>query len=332
MSIARATVAFTLTLLAAAACSPVVESDDISPTANEYTDGKADRFDDAPELELLDEMELEDVLDHPDTARFEASGVAVRDDRILIVFDNLRRFASVDMDLGDAQWLGDDDGYGIEEDDRVEDSRDFLGFEGITVDPWSGRVSLAIEAIEDRDDDLYPVIVHWGDGPTEIEWLDHELESANSGVEGLTHLEVDGVRWLAALCESGKCDGRDRGRILLRDAAGELSRVDLPKGLNFGDFSGLAARGDRLAVTSQESSRIWIGRAYFDEDGALDLETEGVFNFPRQRDGDVDFCTVEGVDWLSDDVLVAVSDLVKDGQKRRCRNHDERIHFFSIPD
>ena len=295
-------------------------------------DGKADRFDkDRPELELLYEERLEDLLEHPDTSRFEASGVAVLGDRLVVVFDNLRRFVTFDADLGDAQWFGDPRGYGLDDDDRVEDPDDFAGFEGVAVDLDTGRLSLAVEAMETKDGDHLPVVVHWNSEGSEIEWLDYEVEDLNKGVEGLGYLEVEGRRWLAALCETGKCDDRDRGRLILRDEEGALSHVDLPKGLDFEDFSGLAIREDRLAVVSQETSRVWIGWALMDEDGELDLVTDEVYDLPRQRDGDVDFCTVEGLDWFDSETLVAVSDLEKGGQAKRCENHAERIHFFDVP-
>lgn len=318
------------TLLLAVGCAETTTP----PVAGDHPvalDGKADRFDDAPELELLFEVDLEDILDHPDTSRFEASGVAVADDRVLIVFDNLRRFASLDWSLSEMQWLGDARGYGLDDDPRVRDADDFAGFEGIAVDPQTGRVSLGIEAMKTTDGEVLPVVVHYDARTSVIEWLDYEVDALNAGVEGLGYLEVDGERWLAALCETGKCDGRSRGRLILRDDHDTISTVDLPRGLDFADFSALAIDGDRLAVASQESSRVWVGRASFGPDGDLRLETEGVYPFPRQRDGDVDYCNVEGLSWVDETTLIAVSDLEKDGQKSRCRNHAEQLHLFGLP-
>ena len=316
--------------LVSACAAESAPTPDAGEPSNAETGGKADRFDDFREATLLSETHLEDILEHPDTARFEASGVAVRGDRILIVFDNLRRFASIDAQtLADARWLGDND-YGVEDDSLVEDSDDFAGFEGIAVEPDSQRVALAIEGMRTEGDDIWPGIVHWDEESSEFEWLAWDLEAVNKGIEGLGFVDIDGERFLAALCESGKCDDRSRGRLLLRGADGDLTRVDLPKGLDFEDFSGLAIRGQRIAVVSQESSMLWIGSVFRDADGELDTETEDLLRLPRQRDGDVDFCTVEGIDWLDDTTLVAVSDLEKRGQPGRCEDHAERIHFLSI--
>ena len=36
--------------------------------------------------------------------------------------------------------------------------------------------------------------------------------------------------------------------------------IRLPRTLDFEDYSGIAAAGDRLAVVSQASSALWVGR------------------------------------------------------------------------
>jgi hypothetical protein len=59
----------------------------------------------------------------------------------------------------------------------------------------------------------------------------------------------------------------------------------------------------------------------------------GVLNFPRDDDCNVQYCNVEGVHWLNDDLLVTVSDQMKDGgeQNFRCLTKDQSIHVFAIP-
>ncbi len=73
----------------------------------------------------------------------------------------------------------------------------------------------------------------------------------------------------------------------------------------------MALAGDRLCVVSQESSALWVGRLARSawrvvDDGA-------VYRFPRDDDGKVVYCNVEGVAWLSDTQVVVVSDKTKPG-------------------
>jgi hypothetical protein len=59
----------------------------------------------------------------------------------------------------------------------------------------------------------------------------------------------------------------------------------------------------------------------------------GVLNFPRDDNCNVQYCNIEGVHWLNDDLLVTVSDQMKDGgeQNFRCLSKDQSIHVFAIP-
>jgi hypothetical protein len=89
------------------------------------------------------------------------------------------------------------------------------------------------------------------------------------------------------------------------------------------------ARGDhgngRLAVVSQASARVWTARV--DEDAhALVHGSDAVYRFPNKSYGNV-----EGIAWLSEDTLVAVSDKKKTRQPERCAEKDQSIHVFRIP-
>lgn len=51
-----------------------------------------------------------------------------------------------------------------------------------------------------------------------------------------------------------------------------------------------------------------------------------VYRFPKKSYGNV-----EGISWLDDRTLVAVSDRRKAGQPERCARKDQSIHVFGIP-
>ena len=51
-----------------------------------------------------------------------------------------------------------------------------------------------------------------------------------------------------------------------------------------------------------------------------------VYRFPNKSYGNI-----EGIAWLSDDLVVAVSDRKKKDQPKRCAGKDQSIHVFEIP-
>ena len=106
--------------------------------------------------------------------------------------------------------------------------------------------------------------------------------------------------------------------------------IRLPRTLEFEDYSSISAAGDRLAVVSQASSALWVGRLRAD---GTDLVDEGtVFRFPTDSRGRTVYRTVEGVSWLGDDRVVVVSDKVKPGAGEGSgRAKDQSIHIFRIP-
>lgn len=99
----------------------------------------------------------------------------------------------------------------------------------------------------------------------------------------------------------------------------------LPAEARFKDYSALAFRHHWMAVVSQESARLWVGR--------LDAKrrtfvrgSSAVYRFPGRNYGNV-----EGIDWLSEDTLIAVSDRTQKDQPARCARTEQSIHVFRIP-
>ena len=159
--------------------------------------------------------------------------------------------------------------------------------------------------------------------------LPGRLQKANKGFEGLAHVRHNGREHLYALREANVRTS-DRGRIdvYVRGARGAwtLSRsIQLPVEARFKDYSALAFRHGQLAVVSQESARLWVGRV--DRRTHKLIPRSGVvYKFP-----DRNYRNVEGIDWLSEDTLIAVSDRRKKNQRARCANTDQSIHVFRIP-
>jgi hypothetical protein len=279
----------------------------------------------AEKLELVREEKLYRLL--PGTtkdSRLEASGVAlVTDTTALVAFDNMNRVARVDVSLEprhtnrffSAPSLG-------------------VGFEDIATDRKDGRVFCLVEALEDGDGLFRGFVAEYDDAGRFVRCarLSTKFESENKGFEGLTHVRRRGREYLLALCEGnlGTNARRGGGRIdaFTRTADGgwEFShRIRLPRQGEFEDYAAIAHRDGRLAVVSQASARVWVARVDRDARRVVP-RSEAVYRFPKKSYGNV-----EGIAWLSDDTLVAVSDRKKAGQPARCARKDQSIHVFRIP-
>jgi hypothetical protein len=287
------------------------------------------------ELRLEHEAKLVELLGGAAGPRLEASGVLAKDGSVYVVFDNLPHIARLGAGLvagAPANRL------------FTQDRREAEGFEDIAYDPGSDRFFALIEGLP-VGPRTYQAKVQQFDGSLRYlrsDWLDFLLPDANKGMEGLTCLRRDGRTCLLALCEGNRCLGGSAGRrpgggrIQVFTEAGprggwvHTGIIKLPRTLEFEDYSGISVAGDRLAVVSQASSALWVGRL---RGGGTDLVDEGiVFRFPTDSRGRTVYRTVEGVSWLGDDRVVVVSDKVKPGSgDGPGRAKDQSIHIFTIP-
>ena len=276
-------------------------------------------------LELVREEKLYRLLPGKKTkSPLEASGVALLDDNTaLVVFDNLNQVARVDLSL-----------------ERRDTNRLLpapslgTGFEDIAIDREGRRAFCLIEALEDVDGLFRGFVAEYDDAGRFVRCtrLDTKFKTENKGFEGLAHVRRRGREYLFALCEGnlGTNAKRGGGRIDVftraADGGWEPSRrIRLPKTAQFEDYAAMAYRDGRLAVVSQASARVWTARV---DANALALVpgSDAVYRFPSKRYGNV-----EGIAWLSEDTLVAVSDRKKARQSERCAAKDQSIHVFRIP-
>ena len=282
-------------------------------------------------LRLLRERKLADLLDPPSRgAVLEASGVIVDRNKCFVVLDNTRRVAQIGAHLSlgseDHRWVG--------------TARKGEGYEAITHSRARGRFYLLIEA-EKHPDGTYKAVIEECDERWQYKgryWVNFPFEKRNTGFEGLASVEVGGQHYLLALCEGNSCRKsrkkvkRGRGRIYVLQRRGgvwnPVARIKLPKHVAFKDYAGMSLRGDHLAIVSQESSRVWIGRLRL---GHWTISGRGrTYNFPRTKKGKRLYYTVEGISWLSPQALIAVSDLRKKRHPKRSERTDQSIHVFRI--
>ncbi len=284
------------------------------------------------ELRLVRERKLAELIPaQPGGAVLEASGVAAHGRESFVVFDNIRRIARIGADFDSSsrlhRWVG-----------RLRPGE---GYEDIAYSRERGRFYLLIEA-EKHPDGTYKAVIEECDAAWRYKGrstVNFTFQTRKRGFEGLTSVRWQGVEYLLALCEGNQgLPGRKGrtpggGRIVVLEKRHRVwepaALIKLPGALMFKDYAALALRGERLAVLSQKSSRLWVGtlrRA--DWTIAGDGHT---YDLPRTTKGKRLYCTVEGLDWVSSDTFVMVSDLCKRGYPDRCGRTDQSIHIFRLP-
>ena len=284
------------------------------------------------QLELVSEAKIFDLLPGSLDPRLEASGVLAKDGLFYVIFDNLPHIASISPQLSRAAGGN----YLI-----IQERGHRSGFEDIAHDSLSGRFYVLIESLP-RGRGTFMAAVQEYDANfryADIAWLDFPFDRPNKGLEGLTCVHRDGQAYLLGLCEGNRCKGGDAGRVpgggrihVFRRGQRDwhrVARIRLPETVLFRDYSGIAVAGDRIAVVSQESSALWLGRLAPDSWQVTDAGTS--YALPRDADGRIVYGTAEGVSWIAPDQVVMVSDKAKPEQDRRCRAKDQSIHIFRIP-
>lgn len=179
-----------------------------------------------------------------------------------------------------------------------------------------------------------------------------EFEGDSKGFEGAiaVHDNKDGALVILGLCEGNHCSEKHKddvghGKLVAMKSNGTvwttLRMIDVPSSAAFRDYSAISLRGDRVAITSQEESQVWIGRLEGLVDGdmwdvdAVEFATdEGtVYDFPKDHECQTIYCNIEGIHWMNDYTLLAVSDKMKGRGKQdfRCFDKDQTAHVFVFP-
>ncbi len=293
------------------------------------------------QLQLVREAKISDLLKGRREKRYEASGVHFVDGFLYVVFDDSTDVLRISPDWDASQ----------ETPALIITHVQSAGYEDLTYQPSEKRWYCLIEASETQSGGLKPGIDEF-DAAFHLvgsHWLDFPVKRENKGIEGLSTLRYRGEDAILGLCEGNACKsgsaGREpgQGRIQVfrrpdnAQSAAEWEHVDtikLPSSVLFEDYAGLDVRDHTMTVVSQLSSAMWVGKLRPNPTGSHDLfEDEGrTYLFPRNREGRIIYCNVEGVTWLPDGRLVIVSDKAKpDEQASRCRQKDQSIHIFRLP-
>jgi hypothetical protein len=273
-----------------------------------------------PRLLLVKEKKIASLLG---AGTFEASGVQAEGSSLFIIFDNMTKIATISTDLSRGALSSGGS--------RTKSSN----FEGITAGGFPGEFFVIEEAAGDSNRGLVRTFDVNGD-ELAVEKTDIKFDTSNKGFEGVALLEAGpGDELLLGLCEGNSCkddaSNRGNGRIkVLRHGLFDWTTeatIHIPAAADFKDYSDIAVldQGDgmfKVAITSQESKRLWIGT--LDAIFMSFIDEGAVFSFPSSG-----YCNVEGVTWLSETRLAMVSDKTKDGNA--CPLKEQMVHIFDIP-
>lgn len=187
-----------------------------------------------------------------------------------------------------------------------------------------------------------------------------EFEGDSKGFEGaFGFADAKSEFYIVGLCEGNHCSqkkmGRERGHgrlvVMKKNVTGDSNGgclwetvriIHIPKSVNFMDYSDISVRPDgKVAITSQEDSALWIGQIDGIKDGILRPEQLGfieddeydLYQFPLSDKCKKSYCNVEGITFINDDMVMAVSDKMKGKGKQpfHCFEKDQSVHVFALP-
>lgn len=310
----------TLAALLAGCALPAEESDDLSGDDELGEAEQAVTY--GGVLTLVNERKVSYLL--AGGSDYQASGVQVMGGYLYVIFDNNDKVAKFPTSLGYAS--------GVYTPGTLSDPD--MQYEGITFDSYSTpHFYLVSEASSTGT-----VVQLDGSGSAqgeEYQSTDVTFASQNKGFEGVAWLRRNNNDYLLGLCEAGNCgdvvSASIPGRIKVLRQEGSSwvteANISLPvSSLGFSDYSDIAlypdGAGYKMAITSQESKRVWIGTL---SGASWSISTGAVYDFPTGE-----YCNVEGVTFLSATRLAMVSDKDKTGSAS-CNNKDESVHIVDLP-
>lgn len=259
---------------------------------------------------------------------FEASGVKVVGNYFYAIFDNRYKIGKVLNTLP----------INSNSNSLLSSGSGSSNFEAITYDNY-GTPNFYVADENESHNGAYSPKIYEYDADMNLQsttWAPYSFTSANSnkGFEGLVWVRRNNTDYLLGLCEG-------TGVIVVMVQDGNnwdlVSTFNMPTGTGMTDFSDIdISSTGRVAVTSQESSKVWIGQlsstSWAFTDGGI------VYNFPTgDANGNVGagsnvlYANVEGVSFITDTKIVCTSDKVKSDQPSYQSYKDQSIHIFNLP-
>jgi len=272
-------------------------------------------------LHLVRERKLSQIIPLSGINDYEASGVQLHAGQLYIVFNNMTKIGHVALDLLSG-------GYASGGSSSAQSQ-----YEGITFDDNATQHFYVV--VEQTNAEVVQYDDVASGSSTDHQSTNVTFSSGNKGFEGLAWLRRNTNDYLLGLCEGFDCTsnhggsgGRGAIRVMAQNGsswAADPTSLRLPLAVTFKDYSDLALRLNpdgtyQVAVTSQESKALWIGRLSATSWSFLDDGT--IYPLPSS-----DYCNVEGVSFLSASRVALVSDM---SDPTSCNNKDEMVHIFDL--
>lgn len=165
----------------------------------------------------------------------------------------------------------------------------------------------------------------------------------SKGFEGAVGIhDLNDELVVLGLCEGNYCseahmDDTGNGRVIAmkkvtaKDGSctwSTIREIKLPSSIDFHDYSDISLDvNGRVAITSQEDSQVWIGQIVGRTDDGLwdinalefDDEEAKVYDFPKSEKCKTVYCNIEGIQWMGEHMLLAVSDRMKSKRRQHFR-------------
>ncbi|MBB6274504.1 hypothetical protein HDF26_004982 [Pedobacter cryoconitis] len=258
--------------------------------------------------------------------KFEASGVYYLNGYFYVASDNRYEIAKIKQSLPENS----------NENSLLGAGSGDSGFEGITYAAKSTPGFFVVEEAVKNGSQYQPRIREYNAnmGYLNSLWADYYFTEANSnkGFEGIAWVSRDGIDYMLGLVE-----GTGKIAVLKKTASQwqKVGEINLPASASFTDYSDITVYGNKVAITSQQDSRLWIGTLSSTEwtitGGKTYAFPTGNSNGVVGSGNNVLYANVEGVSFINDTQIVVVSDKAKSDQPSYQKFKDQSVHIFNLP-
>eukprot|EP00538_Stauroneis_constricta_P011566 CAMPEP_0119546082 /NCGR_PEP_ID=MMETSP1352-20130426/644_1 /TAXON_ID=265584 /ORGANISM="Stauroneis constricta, Strain CCMP1120" /LENGTH=373 /DNA_ID=CAMNT_0007590745 /DNA_START=55 /DNA_END=1176 /DNA_ORIENTATION=+ len=182
-----------------------------------------------------------------------------------------------------------------------------------------------------------------------------EFEGDSKGFEGAIAVrDLNFHVIIIALCEGNYCSEKRKsekgnGRLVAMQKVIDeehgtcewktIRTIKIPESADFTDYSAITMdESGRVAISSQEDSKMWVGQLAGKTGNVWDIaamefdaDESKVYDFPKNDQCKTVYCNIEGIHWVNEHMIVAVSDRMKKKQDFRCFSKDQSVHTFVLP-
>jgi hypothetical protein len=258
---------------------------------------------------------------------FEASGVYYLDGYFYIPCDNRYKIAKIKSTLPENSSQNSLLGSGSGDSD----------FEGIAYDSNGTPNFFVVEEAVSKGDGIYQPRIREYNSSMSYQsslWADYNFneDNSNKGFEGIAWVFRGGEDYILGLVE-----GTGKIEVLKKTSSKweKEAEIILPSTVTFNDYSDIAIYGNKVAITSQEDSQLWIGDL-----SATSWSITGgtAYELPKGSSSgvvgagtNVLYGNIEGVSFISNTQIVLVSDKAKSDQPSYQKYKDQSVHIFNLP-